>query len=298
MRILIVSHAFLPSLGGIETTTDALARAFRRRRHDVTVATATPAAGADGFPYRVLRRPGAAALLAAVRDCEVCLHNNISLRALWPLAIHRRRLVVAHQTGLRRPGGGLSPADRAKRLALRFARSIAISRAVAADLPVEAAIIPNPYRDDVFFRTNAGERPVDLAFVGRLVSDKGAALLLDALGRLRAGGLAPRLLLIGGGPEEQALRRQAERLGLADRVDFAGPRRGRELAALLNDCRILVVPSLWAEPFGVVALEGIACGCVVVGEAPTSIAGKKMKRGRLRGETGVVFKVSPQVAAV
>ena len=42
---------------------------------------------------------------------------------------------------------------------------------------------------------------------------------------------------------------------------------GAALAALLNQCRILVVPSLWAEPFGIVALEGIACGCVVVGSA-------------------------------
>ena len=267
MRILIVSRAFLPGLGGIETTTDALARAFQRRGHTVTVVTETPAEGADDLPYRVLRRPGAAALLAAVRDCEVCLHNNISLRALWPLTIHRRRLVVAHQTGLRRPGGRLSPVDRVKRLVLRFARSIAISRAVAADLPVEAAIVPNPYRDDIFRRTNDGERPIELAFVGRLVSDKGASLLLDALGRLKGRGLAPRLVVVGRGPEEPALRRQAEALGLLDRVELAGPHRGGALAALLNQCRILVVPSLWAEPFGIVALEGIACGSVVVGSA-------------------------------
>ena len=267
MRILISSRAFLPSLGGIETTTDALARAFQRQSHDVTVVTATPADGADDFPYRVLRRPGAGALLAAVRDCEVYLHNNISLRAAWPLLIHRRYFVVAHQTGLRQPGGRLSLADRAKRLALRFGRSIAISRAVAADVPVKSTIVPNPYRDDIFRRTNDGQRPIELAFVGRLVSDKGVAVLLAALGRLQASGLSPRLRLIGAGPEEPALRRQAEALGLADRIEFAGPRRGAELAALLNECRILVVPSLWAEPFGVVALEAIACGCVVLGSA-------------------------------
>src|SRR5260221_2209835 len=201
MRILISSRAFLPSLGGIETTTDALARAFQRQGHAVTVVTATPADGADDFPYRVLRRPAAGALLAAVRDCEVYLHTNISLRAAWPLLIHRRRFVVAHQTGLRRPGGRLSLADRAKRLALRFARSIAISRAVAADVPAKATIVPNPYRDDIFRRTNDGPRPIELAFVGRLVSDKGAAVLLAALGRLQASGVTPRLRLIGAGPE-------------------------------------------------------------------------------------------------
>ena len=34
---------------------------------------------------------------------------------------------------------------------------------------------------------------------------------------------------------------------------------------LLNAHQILVIPSRWQEPFGIVALEGIACGCVVVG---------------------------------
>jgi glycosyltransferase involved in cell wall biosynthesis len=267
MRILIVSHAFLPNLGGIETASDALARAFVRRGHDVTVVTETPSDRPDDLPYAVLRRPRPGALLAAVGACEVCLHNNISLRAAWPLLLRPRRWVVAHQTGLRRPNGRLSLADRAKRLALRCARSIAISRAVAADLPVPATIIPNPYRDDVFQKTNDGPRPYALAFVGRLVSDKGAALLLEALALLARDGLAPRLLLIGSGPEEAALRAQATALGLDAQVDFAGPRRGAELAGLLNQARVLVVPSLWAEPFGIVALEGIACGCVVVGSA-------------------------------
>ncbi len=41
--------------------------------------------------------------------------------------------------------------------------------------------------------------------------------------------------------------------------------RGDALARLLNRHRVLVVPSRWEEPFGIVALEGAACGCVVVG---------------------------------
>ena len=56
---------------------------------------------------------------------------------------------------------------------------------------------------------------------------------------------------------------RARQLRLA--VDFVGAKRGAELRALLNRHRILVVPSRWKEPFGIVALEGIACGCVVVG---------------------------------
>ena len=75
----------------------------------------------------------------------------------------------------------------------------------------------------------------------------------------------PDVTIIGAGPEEQNLRRLTHELGLDRQVTFAGEKSGALLADLLNRHRILVVPSRWAEPFGVVALEGIACGCVVIG---------------------------------
>ena len=59
----------------------------------------------------------------------------------------------------------------------------------------------------------------------------------------------------------------AKRLGLDDQVQFRGAQSGAELAATLNQHQILVVPSKYDEPFGVVALEGIACGCAVIGSS-------------------------------
>jgi glycosyltransferase involved in cell wall biosynthesis len=105
----------------------------------------------------------------------------------------------------------------------------------------------------------------DLVFVGRLVSDKGCDVLLDALSLLKTRGLTPRLTIVGDGPELPGLRAQALNLKLDEEVEFAGVKRDEELAGLLNAHCILVVPSRWREPFGIVALEGIACGCVVVG---------------------------------
>jgi glycosyltransferase involved in cell wall biosynthesis len=46
-------------------------------------------------------------------------------------------------------------------------------------------------------------------------------------------------------------------------VDFVGTKTDHELVKLLNTHQIMVVPSLWNEPFGLVALEGVACGCVL-----------------------------------
>ncbi|HSS47969.1 MAG TPA: glycosyltransferase family 4 protein, partial [Thermoanaerobaculia bacterium] len=69
----------------------------------------------------------------------------------------------------------------------------------------------------------------------------------------------------GDGPEKPALESQARRLGIGERVRFLGSRHGEEIVRLLNAHRILVEPSRYDEPFGIVALEGIACGCLVIG---------------------------------
>ena len=266
MKILLSSHAFSPAIGGIESVSELLAAEFVRQGHEVLLVTQTPGPDKPEWPYRVLRRPDARALLGAVRWCDLFFHNNISLQVLWPLLCVRRPWAVVHQTWITRMDGRLDWRDRLKRFVLRFAAAnISISNAVARSLPVASLLIPNPYRDDLFHAMPGVERTGDLVFLGRLVSDKGVDLLLQALRILKEEGLTPRLSIIGGGPEAEPLQTLARELGVAAQVDFVGLRSGPELARTLAAHRVLVVPSRWAEPFGIVALEGIACGCGVVG---------------------------------
>jgi glycosyltransferase involved in cell wall biosynthesis len=103
--------------------------------------------------------------------------------------------------------------------------------------------------------------------VGRLVSDKGADLLLQALHLLKPDQLYPSLTIVGDGPERPRLEELCTRLRLGKQVHFAGEQVGPALVQLLNQHRLLIVPSRWQEPFGLVALEGIACGCVVIGSS-------------------------------
>ena len=272
MRILLATHAFSPQVGGLETVARVLADEFAAAGHGVTIVTRS-AAGNSGirldqeeFPYPVLRQPPGRDLLAAVRGCDVYFQHNISLQTLWPLLLARRPWVVSFQTWLTRVDGSTGWQDRVKKLALRAGRPVAISRAVADSLPVPSALIGNPY-DDRLFRRLPGTpaRTGDLVFLGRLVTDKGVPLLLDALAALRNEGLRPTLTVVGGGPEAGDLYRRTNDLGLAGQVTFAGVQTGEALARTLNAHRVMVIPSLWPEPFGVVALEGIACGCVAVG---------------------------------
>ncbi len=265
MKILLSSYAFYPNIGGIESVSELLAAEFVRLGHEVRIMTQTPGADREGWGFEVLRKPSARELFQAVRWCDVFFHNNISLQSLWPLLLVRRPWVVVHQTWITRLDRSLAWQDHLKRFLLRGATNVSISRAVAESIPVTSQIIPNPYRDDLYYRMPEVAREKDLVFLGRLVSDKGADLLLEAVKLLREGGLAPGLTIIGSGPEEAALKALAQTLGVAEQIDFVGPKSGAELARILNAHRVMVVPSRWAEPFGIVALEGIACGCVAVG---------------------------------
>jgi len=258
MNILFCSVPYRPSIGGIETVSALLAERFHHAGHGVTLVTQTADGGGEIDDFRVVRRPTDKQLFELVRDADMVFHNNISLRFAWPQLLLQRPWVVAHHTWI--PKTGL--AGRVKRGVLRHASHIAVSRAVAESLPVPCAVVPNPYADDVFARAGTADRDGELVFVGRLVSDKGVDLLLHALALLSRRGKRVRLTVIGDGPEAPALRELARSLGVAAQVDFAGRRAGPDVAAVLNRHRVLVVPSVWEEPFGVVALEAMACGCV------------------------------------
>lgn len=264
MKILISSHAFAPSVGGIETVSALLAGEFSRLGHVVMIVTQTAAENEEQFA--VVRQPSLRTLFGLVSWCDVFWHNNLSLRTVWPALLMRRPVVVTHQGSYCRQPQGLDLPLRLQRALSNRLTSVAISQYVASCFQPPPLAIPNPYDASIFTRsTEDGERSGDLIFIGRLVSEKGLDILLESLALLRTRGPRPRLTIVGSGPEEKSMRQLAARLDLVDQVTWSGIKRGSELAGILNRHKILVVPSRYDEPFGVVALEGIACGCAVVG---------------------------------
>ena len=267
MKILIASHAFAPSIGGIESTSFDLAKEFCRLGHSVRIVTQTSSSNPEddrGLP--VLRQPGKLALLQAVRWCDVFWHNNLGVRTVWPLLVARRPLVITHAGSYCLEPAGIDLALRFKHAIVNRSTSIAVSQHVADCFKSRSIVIPNLYDIGIFRRRSAElERKRDLIFLGRLVTEKGIDVLLHALNLLRKNDLRPNLTIVGSGPELQPMTALAIALDIQEQVRFVGPKRGEELAQVLNEHKILVVPSRYQEPFGVVALEGIACGCVVVG---------------------------------
>ncbi len=267
LKILISSHNFYPMVGGIETVTEIIAGQFMNWGHEVKVITQTPGEDARQFPYPVLRQPSSIQIFEAVRWCDVFLHNNISLQTAWPLLIVRRPWIIAHHVWIHRPSGQRSWQDKLKRMVLRFATNLTISRSISEALPVESQVIGDPYRDDLFRQIPGVKRDRELIYLGRLVSDKGVDVLLQAMIRFRENGERWRLTVVGDGEERERLENLCSEHQLEEWVSFIGTKRGEELVELLNQHQILVIPSRWEEPFGIVALEGIACGGLVIGSA-------------------------------
>jgi glycosyltransferase involved in cell wall biosynthesis len=123
--------------------------------------------------------------------------------------------------------------------------------------------------------------PPVIGYLGRLSSEKGVDILLEACAKVRH--LDYRCVIAGDGPARAELRDLAGRLGLEQRVDWMGYVNHAEVAKLYSNLHVVVVPSRttpsWKEQFGRVVVESLAAEVPVLvsdsGELP-----------RLVGRTG------------
>ena len=262
MRILLCSYWFHPSLGGVESISQTLAEQWSADGFEVTVVTNTPGAALD-TPYRLVRRPGLKQLVALGRESDVIVQNIVALSTFVPLLLSGRPCIVIHNSWLQDETGKQEWKHMLKHAFLGRAYNVSVSKAIADSLRHPSQIIPNPFNTQDFSGLLDCPRTRDLVFMGRLVTDKGVTTLLEALSLLRKRGLSPSLTIIGDGPEMPQLRAITTALGLDAQVTFAGALRETR-GQVVATHRIMVIPSRWAEPFGIVALEGIASGCAVV----------------------------------
>jgi glycogen(starch) synthase len=97
------------------------------------------------------------------------------------------------------------------------------------------------------------EVPITFAYVGRLVTEKGVSVLVEAARVLKSWGWQFQVLVIGDGPEREALKTLTSSLKLDDEVCFLGFQRGSKLEESMNKVSALVMPSICEDvaPFSV-----------------------------------------------
>jgi glycosyltransferase involved in cell wall biosynthesis len=166
-------------------------------------------------------------------------------------ARHLRTLPASYE----RVGRSLQALGRAD---LVVSYSSAIDRHLAANGLARRAVVP-------LFPTmsaHAGSGHPDrrrVLFAGRIVEPKGVGVLIRAIRNVDAD-----LVVCGDGWRLDAMRKLADRLGVADRVRFTGWLPGEQLAREFAEASVVAIPSVWPEPFGLVGIEAFAAGRPVV----------------------------------
>ena len=180
----------------------------------------------------------------------------------------------------------------------KVAANIAVTRHVAQRIAFpRSQVVYHGVPDPGHLSNGPSADLTTFAYVGRLVSEKGIPLLLEAARILKREGLRFHVTIIGDGPERDGLEAVARNLGLSDEVSFAGYLRGDALDRAVRDVTALVMPSIWEETAGLAAIEQMMRGRLVVaadigglGEVVDG-AGLKFRRGDARGLAACLRRV-------
>lgn len=292
MRILQLTHAYAPQIGGVERHVQAISEQLAELGHEVVVATMSssdivlesePLTNVKvrrfrsiglGVAYRV--PVGLPLYLQVTRDHFDVVHVHNYHAVLLPLAaaIRPRCLIVTPHFNdrphsrfaeiLHRPYALIG-----RRALLRADRVICVST-IERDRLVRRlrvpsgriVVIPNGVDIKRFqFRSTSRARDTRLLLtVGRLEAYKRVDRVIEALALSSP---EYRLAIIGDGPEHHKLVEQARRHGLSDRVVFVGNVSDDELINWYHRAYMLVNLSS-AEAFGLTVLEAVVAGCQVV----------------------------------
>ncbi len=131
---------------------------------------------------------------------------------------------------------------------------------------VKVSVAPNAVRPDCFpenlqGRRGLGEKLVRLGVAGRLINQKGIALAIQALAKVRKC-VQAELWIAGTGPEKQNLQSLAQELGLEKHTRFLD--LVSDMREFYKNIDILICPSM-RESFGLVCAEAMVFGCPVIG---------------------------------
>ncbi|MBF6604303.1 MAG: glycosyltransferase family 4 protein [Chloroflexi bacterium] len=274
-----------PGYGGTERIVAALTAELTRRGHDLTLfASGDSTARARLIPTvaRALRGSGVAAdpwpyvvstmleVLHHEGSFDV-IHAHLEGAGLLLARATRSPVVVTFHGRLDQPWAARTLADPAAQL-------VAISAAQASTRPSAAwtAVIHNGLDLTASpFSEAPGE---DLCFVGRIAPEKG---ILDAISIARLSGRRLRVAAKAGWTPTELAYHEAvflPALRTAD-VEYLGELSGAERDRLLATSYATLMPGSWPEPFGLVAIESLACGTPVVAR-PVGALPEIVREGR------------------
>ena len=293
-KILLYSHYFYPSVGGIETVSLALAEGFLRNNIECKIITKTPTEGERIFPFEIVRCPGFKRQIELIKWADVVLFNGVSL-ALQPWIIFYKKPFVWVHAGyqvscidglgwvdgakaplkpfssllyhMRLKGLGSTIKDGGKLYLKRFVAKYLVSKNIAITdwiknvqpLPRQVRIY-NPFPVKQFQASSNAVAEYDFMFLGRIVSEKGVGTLLKSFALVHQNNPDLKLLIIGDGGWRDKMELLTAELNIDKSVTYVGNKSGMELVNWVSKGKIAIIPSEWFEPMGGVVIELMAAG--------------------------------------
>jgi alpha-1,3-mannosyltransferase len=323
MQIVQVHRQFSPSTGGIENVVYGLSRALQQQGQRCDIATlryifstgetCAPTAQIDGlavyrFPHLGIRRyPIAPAVLSMVGAYDVVHIHAIDFFVDFLVAtraLHRKPLIVSTHGGIFHTRWML-PLKKLffqtiTRLSLRGAAAVVCDSQHDYNLfrPIVPAhrlhIIANGIAMQPLLAIEKRMQPGLLLGIGRIVENKRVAELIDLLPALAAEVPHARLVWVGADQEQRrdSLLERAQRLGVAERVHFAGQVSDVEMHDLLAQAHLFVSASSY-EAFGITTIEAMGSGTVPV-VTPVGVHPEVVNEG----QTGFLWRLENQAQAV
>jgi glycosyltransferase involved in cell wall biosynthesis len=317
VKLVIYTHYFAPSVGGVETYSMLLAAGLSTRNSGATTAITVVTNTAPGkfddssLPFTVIRQPGWIQLFKLIHGADLVHVVGPSLAPLCIAFLLRKPFVIEHHAyqGVCPNGLLLHQPDRTacpdlfmqsqygqclkcnaaevgwfrsfRMLMLAWPRrwfcrqatvNMSITEHVARRVRLPRATVvyygvPDFVQGDAQ-QTNStcvkSDARLTVGYVGRLVQEKGISTLIEASHTLQQQGCHILFRIIGDGPERAHLEKLASAKGVKDAITFTGMLTGEALRSALNDVDVLVLPSLWEEPAGLVVMEQLMRGRPVI----------------------------------
>jgi glycosyltransferase, family 1 len=142
---------------------------------------------------------------------------------------------------------------------------ISVSKTLATSIyknfHIKSEVIPNIVDLENFRYIECVDRTNNVVSVGNLRREKNFRVLIESFAKAFKD--KRKLIIIGEGEEKESLMRQAEMLGISDRVIFKGVLSRNAIAKIMDECSFFALASD-SETFGVAYIEALAKGLPVV----------------------------------
>jgi glycosyltransferase involved in cell wall biosynthesis len=288
MNILLINVNIGIGWGGIESHSDMLAATLAGRGQKVVLGCGVEGSVAVGtgtvLPARRITIRNSGDIGAVMRIISICRDEKIDIiianggREYWPSALAaiflgKKTVFVRHQT---------DPIRKTTRWLINnhVAAVVAVSGAVKQALGASGiradkiTLIHNGIQLEKFdpshidceaIRKELGIAADEflIGTIGKLNRGKGVYELLRAVGMIAKENSSVKLVFVGDGEEKEGLGKEAERLGIGDKVIFTGVRK--DVARTYAAMDIFVLSSTCSEAFGMVIIEAMAMGKPVIG---------------------------------